>query len=164
MTVTNRCDTIAKILHRRVELQAYKDRASHFALSKALLKQDASEVVSAYNNLFDLIRDFITTIHYSKKEIPGLNRINMHFISFDKFGETCYVVLQPEYELSITLTILVDDPKKIIHSKIVLDDKAPELATINTIDDADSENYILINEAVRASFTSYLEHIIDKLE
>ena len=71
MTVTNRCDTIAKILHRRVELQAYKDRASHFALSKALLKQDASEVVSAYNNLFDLIRDFITTIHYSKKEIDS---------------------------------------------------------------------------------------------
>ena len=53
MTIKNRCDTIAKILYRRLDLNEYKDSSSHFGLSKALLKQDAAEVISAYKNVFD---------------------------------------------------------------------------------------------------------------
>ena len=165
MTIKNRCDTIAKILHRRLDLNEYKDSSSHFGLSKALLKQDAAEVISAYKNVFDLIKDFVSTISecIDKRTVPGLDKVKIHFISFDKIGETCYVVLQPELEVSITLTILSDDPRKIIHSKISLEDKKPELYTINT-EDKESHEYLFINESVRAAFLTYLEQVIDELE
>lgn len=154
------CKTIYDIISKTTNLE---DDNTKRRINAALIRQSITNVINSYENLFDLIDEFVSLISDLKHQLVKLNAVHKNLISFDRINDNCYIVLQPNYELSITVTIHKNDPKKIINSKIVLEDQKPIISTIQTLSTMrDEKNYQYIDEAIKSSVIIYLESFVDE--
>lgn len=154
------CKTIYDIISKTTNLE---DDKSNLRINAALIRQNITNVINGYENLFDLIDEFVSLVSDLRHQFVKLNAVHKNLISFDRINDNCYIVLQPNYELSITVTIHKDDPKKTINSKIVLEDQAPIISTIQTLSAIrDEKHYQYIDESIKSSIIIYLESFVDE--